>query len=433
MIGARPGRPAPGLSAAAGAEAYDSRMAVFDTRPGGDGRLKEVIEECQKRLHEDPADGATALRLAEALLAAGRKLEAVEALNRAGPRLQKAGRAEEAIAVYRRVEELDPRSEVTSSFFSRIELKKLLEAEQQAQARASAPPEPAPDDASTEEAAEWRRKAERVHELRRAIPLLKDVPAFLVELVLPKIRLRSLAAGETLFADGDAGGMLAFVATGEAESFARGDSGERVFLEALRPGDVAGVVPFLNGVPHDATVVARTPVDLLELDRAALAPLTKKHPQIADALGRLCSERILDGVLARSRAFALLPPEDREAVARRLKPCTVKAGEVVVREGDREAGVFLVKSGALRVTVHHGKRDVALALLTPHDLFGDVGTIQRQARTATVTAVTESELLRLSGPDLLAVLAAHPELEPALEEIQLERFAKNAERLLSGR
>jgi hypothetical protein len=49
-----------------------------------------------------------------------------------------------------------------------------------------------------------------------------------------------------------------------------------------------------------------------------------------------------------------------------------------------------------------------------------------------VTAVTECELLRLAASDLLAVLAAHPELAPALEEIQLDRFTRNAEKLAKG-
>ena len=53
---------------------------------------------------------------------------------------------------------------------------------------------------------------------------------------------------------------------------------------------------------------------------------------------------------------------------------------------------------------------MALALLTPHDFFGDVATVRSRPRTASVAAVTETELLWLSGPDLLALLAQRPEL-----------------------
>lgn len=408
---------------------YDSPVALFESRPAGDARLREAAEECRKRLRADPADGAAALRLADLLSGSTGREEAVGVLNRVGARLRKAGRLVEAIAVFKKVEALDPRAEVTSSYLSILELKKLQEAEE----RGRAPAAPTPDaPAGDPAAADRRRKSARVHSLRREVPLLRDVPAFLFELVLEKIRLTSLEAGATLFAEGESGGTLFFVATGEIETSARGDAGAPVPLERHRTGDVLGVVPFLSGVPHPETAVALAHADLLGLDRAALAPLVKKHREIADALSRLFTERVLDGALARSRLFGLLPRRDREAVAHRMRPLTVKAGAVVLREGEPGGDAFLVRSGALRVTTRHGGRELALALLTPHELFGDVASLRHGPRTATVTAVTECELLRLPASDLLAVLAAHPELAPALEEIQLDRFTRNAEKLAKG-
>jgi CRP-like cAMP-binding protein len=109
-----------------------------------------------------------------------------------------------------------------------------------------------------------------------------------------------------------------------------------------------------------------------------------------------------------------------------MKPVASKPGEVVIREGASDTGIFLVKRGALRVTVRRGARDVALALLTPHDFFGEVATVGRRTRTASVTAVTDAELLWLSGPDLLALLAQRPALAPVLDEVRLDRLAKNA-------
>ena len=97
-----------------------------------------------------------------------------------------------------------------------------------------------------------------------------------------------------------------------------------------------------------------------------------------------------------------------------------------VGEGAADAGLFLVKRGAVRVTVRRGARDAALALLTPHDFFGDLAGTRSRTRTATVTAVSETELLQLPAADLLGLLAQRPELAAALEEIQLERLARNA-------
>ncbi len=413
-------------------------MTLFEGRTSGDARMKEVVDECRRRLRDDPADTGAVLRLADALASGGDPREAVQVLNRAGPRLQKAGRLVEAIAVYKKVEELDPKAEITSSFLSQIELKKLLEATAKAQAKvqaqvlAAAPSLPGPASLPPAEVAERRKKSERVHALRKEIPLLKDIPPFLFELVLEKIHLRTLAPGQSLFAEGDDGSSLSFVAAGELVVSAKGDDGAPVLLGLLGPGDVAGEISFLSGVPRTATVAARTRVDLLELDRNALTPLVKKHRHVADALSRLYAERVLDGVLARSRLFGHLPRTDRDALARRLKPVAAKPGEVLIREGASDAGLYLVRRGAVRVTVKRGTRDAALALLTPHDFFGDLATVRSRPRTASVTAVTDTELLWLAGADLLALLAQRPELTAVLEEIQLERFVRNAETLASA-
>ena len=376
---------------------YDEAVTLFEGRTSGDARTKEVVEECRRRLRDDPGDAAAVLRLADALASGGDPREAVQVLNRAGPRLQKAG--------------------------------KLLEATARAQAQAEAPAAAGASAPPPAEMAERRKKSERVHSLRKEIPLLKDIPPFLFELVLEKIHLRTLAPGQGLFAEGDEGSSLSFVAAGELVVSAKGDDGAPVLLGLLGPGDVAGEISFLSGVPRTATVAARTRVDLLELDRNALTPLVKKHRHVAEALSRLYAERVLDGVLARSRLFGQLPRSDRDALARRLKPLTAKPGEVLIREGASDAGLYLVRRGAVRVTVRQGTRDVALALLTPHDFFGDLATVRSRPRTASVTAVTDTELLWLAGPDLLAILANRPGLSSVLEEIQLERFVRNAEKL----
>jgi CRP-like cAMP-binding protein len=158
----------------------------------------------------------------------------------------------------------------------------------------------------------------------------------------------------------------------------------------------------------------------------------KKHRHVGDALSRLFAERVLDGVLARSRLFGVLPRSDRDALARRLRPLAARPGDILVREGAADAGLYLVRRGAVRVTVRRGGREVALALLEPHQIFGDLATVRSGPRTASVTAVTETELLWLSGPDLLALLAQRPALAEALEEIQLERLERNSERLAAA-
>ena len=73
------------------------------------------------------------------------------------------------------------------------------------------------------------------------------------------------------------------------------------------------------------------------------------------------------------------------------------------------------------MTFRSGDREIAVALLRPHELFGDLGEGTAQPQAETVTAVTESELLCLAPEDLAAFRSRSPQLSAALEALRLER------------
>lgn len=412
-------------------------MGLFERPAAASGGVdRRQLEELRRRTREAPQDVATALAAASALASAGERREAVAVLNRAGSALQKAGKGVEAIAVYRKVDDVDPKSEVTSAFLTRLELKKLLAAASRALPAsgpsgpaAPAAPAPAPDPEQEVARAARRVKKERVQAAAAAIPFLKDVPPFLLELVLEKVHLRELALGDVLFREGEAGASLVFVAAGELAAASRGPSGETVPLGRLGPGSVLGEISFLSGVPRTATLTATEPCELLELERGAVDAVLRKNRGLAGALSILYRERVLDGVLARSVLFAGLPREERDLFASRFAPVEARAGSEIVVQGRTDDAIFLLRRGQVRVSVERGGKEVGLALLSPPEIFGDWAALRGTARTATVTAVTPVELLRLSRADLLELVERNPPVRAALEEVQLQRFVATAEAL----
>lgn len=420
-------------------------MTLFE-RSGAaeDAQARRSAEECRRRLKADPTDVSAALGLAEALASTGGRREAVAVLSRTGAALQKKGKPLEAIAVWKKVGQVDPKGEVTSTFIVQIDLKKLMDAAR-SPAESPAPPiqpgtapagaTPAggvpagtkpPDLEEQARLAAIRRKKETVRQAVAGIPLLKDVPPFLFELLLEKISLRTAEGGETVFEEGTPGGSLLFVVSGALSVTSKDDAGQEVLLGRLGPGDVAGEISFLSGVSRTATLTAVGRADLLELERKAVDPILKKHRSLGDALNALHKERVLDGVLARSRLFSSLPREERDWVAQRLLPLSARPGEKVVRQGASDNALYVLRRGEVRVTTMREGKEVALALLKPHDFFGDVAALRGTARTASVTAVTPVELLGLSKGDLDELVARHPRVRELLEEIQLERFVANS-------
>jgi MFS family permease len=81
----------------------------------------------------------------------------------------------------------------------------------------------------------------------------------------------------------------------------------------------------------------------------------------------------------------------------------VPAGTVVIREGDEPDDLYVVRSGRLEVRSagEAGGIEERLADLGAGDYFGEIGLLERIPRTATVTALEDSVLLRISGEDFL--------------------------------
>ncbi len=432
-------------------------MGLFsDGTKGVSPEVRAVIDDAQRRLKEHPTDAGAVLRLADALSGSGRKTEAVRLLNRYGPIVQSKGRLEAAIAIYKKATQLDPDSTLTSStYLSHLQLKKILEAERDAPAEALPAPVPPPSGSFTRPGpdppppsgsfphppvqpgpppsgafqlpepapppSEWSQKKEAVHGARSGIPLLRDIPPFLIDLVLQKINLVTLAPGDVLFREGSEGSSVFFVVQGTLAVTTRHDLGTEVLLRTARDGEAIGESSFLTGIPRYATVTAREQSNLLELDHLALAPIARKHRPLADALNRLYEERVLTAALARSRVFGVLDEAERRELTGLLGTLAVPAGTLVVRQGSPAKGAYIVKRGAFRVAFRSGDREVAVALLRPHEVFGDLGDGRGQPQAESVTAVTESELLCLRSGDLAAFRARGPRLSAALDALQFER------------
>jgi CRP/FNR family cyclic AMP-dependent transcriptional regulator len=81
-----------------------------------------------------------------------------------------------------------------------------------------------------------------------------------------------------------------------------------------------------------------------------------------------------------------------------------KAGDVVFREGDEAKELFVIKSGRVRVQI--GNRTVTE--LGQNDIFGEMALIDSQPRSATVTAISDVELVPVSEKQFLFLVSQTP-------------------------
>jgi CRP-like cAMP-binding protein len=100
-----------------------------------------------------------------------------------------------------------------------------------------------------------------------------------------------------------------------------------------------------------------------------------------------------------------------EALAKVSTEVEVSSGTVVIREGDEPDDLYAVRSGTLGVTSRgEGRVERTIRQMSDGDYFGEIGLIEKIPRTATVTAVSDCLLLRISGQDFLRIVAERPRI-----------------------
>lgn len=115
-------------------------------------------------------------------------------------------------------------------------------------------------------------------------------------------------------------------------------------------------------------------------------------------------------VLKNIPIFKRVKPETLKLLAEIARPVDYSAGQVIIREGDAGSCMFILVEGTVRITksitLRHSDPDAEnieknLATLSGEDfpVFGEMSLLEDDLRTATVTALTDVELLCIERDD----------------------------------
>jgi len=142
---------------------------------------------------------------------------------------------------------------------------------------------------------------------------------------------------------------------------------------------------------------------LVDIDRSVEAP--------AEELA------VIEGV----PMFAPLSIAAKEHLAATLTPVSVAAGDIVIRAGDIGDRFYIVCRGELEVVapgVHATAGD--------GDYFGEIALIRDVPRTATITALADSQLYAMDRNDFLAAVTSHSGVRAAGEMVVEQRHGTAA-------
>ena len=166
--------------------------------------------------------------------------------------------------------------------------------------------------------------------------------------------------------------------------------------------------------------------DLISRHAAAagvrLAPPKNAPFQLRDELAVNVKDLNSDAVLTLAGIFVSLTPDERAAIAARLKKASYDKGDVLVKSDDVLQSLFIVGSGVLSVTRPDVIGEKEWLRFGPGDYFGEMGLLTDRPATANITAVAPSTVYELTKADLKPILEAKPEIGQELSRAMAQRL-----------
>lgn len=242
--------------------------------------------------------------------------------------------------------------------------------------------------------------------LQTFVPVNAIAPNHLDKL-LEKQEVSRIPRGQVLFRVGDEDNTTLYLLSGEVELV---DAlGKRTVVSA---GGLESWHAIDHFQPRRSTATALSDVSIVKFDSYRLDTILSWDQSAGYMILDIAANRQLDQdagwmiKLLKSNLFYSVPPANIQEIFRRLQPVDLKAGDVVLRQGDEADGCFFIKQGVCEVSVLSpgAGRPVSIAMLEAGQVFGEEALLSEANRNATVSMATDGILMRLDKADFIALL-----------------------------
>ena len=227
----------------------------------------------------------------------------------------------------------------------------------------------------------------------------------------------SFAAGATLFAEDEKGGLLKrpkmyVLIVGEVEMIAQNQ-----VIGTVRAGETFGEMGVIAQAARTATAKAKTQCTVIGLYEKQYQAALQQKPEFALMLMSIINSR-LRSTIARLRASGSLHAGEAKEVAvfdKKLlaglanlmagqEPATYPAGKMIMQEGTGGAFMYVVLEGKVAITIKGG----LVGRAGPGGVFGEMALVDQSNRAATAVAATDCRLLAINRNMFLQLVKTSP-------------------------
>jgi CRP-like cAMP-binding protein len=247
--------------------------------------------------------------------------------------------------------------------------------------------------------------------------------------------LRQFQPGDVILREGEPGDACFVIVTGVVRVLkqdAAAREGGLIEVARLGQGSLFGEFALLADRRRHATVQAVQECELYEIPRRLLRELAATYDDVGPALETFYRQRLLATLLTTAPFFHPLPEERRGELLALFEPTRTESGEVIIHEGNRAGGLYLIVLGAVEITKRLPMgRSVLLATLGEGAYFGELSLMKGGVARATVRASGPTELAVLPPVAFYNVLAQNPVLWDELRR-EAERRETMINQLVTG-
>lgn len=135
-------------------------------------------------------------------------------------------------------------------------------------------------------------------------------------------------------------------------------------------------------------------------------------------------------LLAGHPLFSGLAPEDLDRLSGYSRIVHSEKGTTIFSKGDPGSGLMAVVSGSVKISVPSPDgKEVALNIIQPGEVFGEIALLDGRPRTANACAMQDSELLILERREFIPFLRQSPEIGLTLLAVLCDRLRRTSEQV----
>lgn len=268
--------------------------------------------------------------------------------------------------------------------------------------------------------------AERIAALRGRVPLLAAADELQLRETFLAANVREYADGQTIIRQNDYTSDFLIIGAGRVELWKRPErSPADTKIAELTSGNFFGEMSLISGRRRSATAKAAGRTLIIEIPRKAILKVLASSPRARALVDQAFLLRAFGGYL-----FPGVPEAQLGELIDHATVESVGKDVAIFREGDAADAFYMIRNGMVKISKKSGERDVVLSYLVAGNFFGEAALFSDSVRTATVTTIFPSDLIRLSKSHFDRFLAVHPELREAplrkLEERRIAGFVAEA-------